>query len=93
MTEDEGHISYLKGARQDPSPWESTAPPTAPQQILTPALLEEMDEAATRDPGVPLTRVQAGRARRRKKTMVRLYVLGLALGIALAFGIAVVTAS
>lgn len=79
------NLPYLKGARQDPPPWETgQGPSTAPMAALTPPMLEEMDrrvvgplpepqERAERRP----TRMQE---RRLRKVARRRFVL--ALGVA-----------
>lgn len=84
-----GNLSYLKGARQDPSPWEDQGGvPTGPMTALTPFVLEEMDQErspsflAAERPVQRLTRVQA---RRLRKARQRMFALALGLVSASAF--------
>lgn len=75
------NVAYLRGARQDPLPWEEQGGvPTGPMAALTPTLLADLDRRQAdpllvpQHPAPRLTRMQE---RRRRKAQRRQFVLAL----------------
>lgn len=83
------NLAYLKGARQDPLPWEDQGgSPTGPMAALTPSLLADLDRRRTdpliepQRPAPRRTRVQERRDRQRQR---RRFALGLGLAALVVF--------
>lgn len=83
------NLAYLKGARQDPQPWEDQGGvPTGPMVALTPSLLEALDQeqaSAVPSPQRPVQRLTRMQERQRRKTWRRQFALGLGLAAAAVF--------
>lgn len=77
------HHAYLKGARQDPQPWEEAGPSTAPMVALTQLVLEEMDQrvaGTAREPQRPAQRrLSRMQERARRKEVRRRFTITLAV--------------
>lgn len=75
------NLAYLKGARQDPPPWEERGgPPTGPMEVLTPSRLAEMDRRQADPPPVsqpPAPRLTRMQERRRRKVLRRQFAFAL----------------
>jgi hypothetical protein len=85
------HHAYLKGARQDPQPWEEAGPSTAPMAALTQPVLGEMDRrvaGTTQEPQRPAQRrLSRMQERARRKEIRRRF--GICLGVAVLVMVAV----
>lgn len=90
------NVAYLKGARQDPQPWEDQGGvPTGPMAALTPSLLADLDSRRAdplTEPQYPAPRLSRMQERQQRRRWRRQFGAVLGVAASLVFMVAFLSA-